>query len=182
MSAPSSPEPSPACREVRLAEYAALRAEILARTGQQETLVTANLTIAAAIAAFVIGQAHSPTGALLLIPSTSLALAGFWITHMVHISRIGEYIRQDLWVWKLSWEEKVGDVAWRWSLGALGALLPFLVPAGAAVVFALASGPGLLEIVIASGYLIAITCGLLLFERERRKTRAAERAALVQRD
>jgi hypothetical protein len=86
---------------VRLAEFAGLRSEILQRTQQQQALIALDLTVVGTIAGFVIsGRAQDQ---ILLVAAIISGMLGLlWLDHHMTITRIGLYIRDELWHWQPS--------------------------------------------------------------------------------
>ncbi len=82
-------EPLPT--DVAVAEYAALRAEILGRRETQKNLVSITLTSFTALFAFAIGE-QSNVALLLLIPPLGLAICLLQLVESVQIRRLGSYI------------------------------------------------------------------------------------------
>jgi len=113
-------ERRPADQAVMLAEFSALRAEILQRTQQQQALVALDLTVVGTIAGFVISGRADPE--LLLVAAVISAMMGLlWLDHHISIMRMGRYI-DELWRWTPSWEaflrEERHEVSWQivfWS-------------------------------------------------------------------
>ena len=75
-----------ALRELHLAEFSALRAEIGARSGVQHQLMALNITALAAIGGFVISDKADPL-LLLMLPLVSCALGVIW--HDIRIFHAG---------------------------------------------------------------------------------------------
>lgn len=78
-----------------LAEFAALRAEILARQAHQHTMMALNLTISGALFSFALTQT-SRVLALLVVPFTSFMIGGRFIAQDHGIEEIGTYISAHL--------------------------------------------------------------------------------------
>ena len=78
-----------------LAEFAALRAEIVARQGHQHTFMSLNLTIAGTVFGFALAQPHRIL-VLLVLPYTTFMTCGRYIAHDYGIEQIGDYIRRSL--------------------------------------------------------------------------------------
>jgi hypothetical protein len=94
--APDRREPDQkALRELHLAEFSALRAEIGARSGVQHQLMALNITALAAIGGFVISDKADPL-LLLMLPLVSCALGVIWHDHARNIENIGSYIKDEL--------------------------------------------------------------------------------------
>ena len=82
-------------REMLLAEFAALRAEILQRMSLQWNIFALQLTAAGVVFSFALSN-PSHTGFLLILPIISFALAGRYVSQSLSIQRIGTYIREVL--------------------------------------------------------------------------------------
>jgi uncharacterized membrane protein len=82
-------------QETALAEFSALRAEILARQGFQHTIMALNLTLTGAIFGFALARPGQLL-ALLIVPLIAFMLCGRYITQDYGIEEIGRYIRKDL--------------------------------------------------------------------------------------
>jgi hypothetical protein len=81
---------------ILLAEYAALRAEVVARLNSQATTFGVTLTAVGVVAGIVLtGKASREL--LLVIPVLAPSLGLFFIDHMRHMALLGLYIRGDLW-------------------------------------------------------------------------------------
>jgi hypothetical protein len=93
----------PADKEVRLAEYERLRAEIDRRTAIQQALIALNVTVAGTILGFVAAE-KAPNGLLLAIVFISNTFGILWLDHHLAIHQIGDYIKKELWDWRPSWE------------------------------------------------------------------------------
>jgi hypothetical protein len=78
-----------------LAEFTALRAEILARQGYQHTMMALNLTISGALFSFALTQ-PSRLLALLVVPFVSFMIGGRFIAQDYGIEEIGSYIQEYL--------------------------------------------------------------------------------------
>src|ERR1700693_652575 len=79
-----------------LAEFNALRQEIMQRVGAQDRLVQLNLTALATIAGLIIAQ-KATTALLLVVPFLSAALGFAWLHHLRQVALIGRYIHKELW-------------------------------------------------------------------------------------
>ena len=93
-------------REMLLAEFAALRAEILQRMSMQWNIYALQLTAAGVVFSFALSNS-SHTGFLLILPVISYALAGRYVSQSLAIQTIGTYIREVLEVrtkGELHWE------------------------------------------------------------------------------
>jgi hypothetical protein len=96
-------------QEVRLAEYAALRAELAQRLSSQQALVALNLTAVATIVGFVLVK-HSSKSLLLLVPVVSSVLGLLWLDHNRTVRQIATYIGTELWDGRTqSWEKWSGE-------------------------------------------------------------------------
>jgi hypothetical protein len=91
-------------QDVRLAEYAALRAEIAQRSSFQQALIALNLTALATIAGLVVSN-HAAKGLLLFVPVISSTFGLLWLDHHRNIDLIATYTREELWRWTPSWED-----------------------------------------------------------------------------
>jgi hypothetical protein len=93
-------------REMLLAEFAALRAEILHRSSLSWNIFALQLTAAGVVFSFALSN-PSHTGFLLILPVISYALAGRYVSQSVATRTIGTYIREVLEVrakGELHWE------------------------------------------------------------------------------
>ncbi len=122
--------------EVRLAEFARLRAEIDQRTAIQQALIALNLTVAGTVTGIVAGGS-APEGLLLAIVFISCTFGILWLDHHLAIHQIAGYIESELWNWHPSWESYIRDkpkpIWWRiFFMLAIG--LAFGGVAGAAAV------------------------------------------------
>lgn len=81
--------------EILLAEFAALRAEIINRANLQWSMFALQLTSAGVIFSFAL-SGSSRTGFLLIVPITSYALAGRYVSQYIGIQDLGIYIRDVL--------------------------------------------------------------------------------------
>jgi len=84
-----------ALREMYLAEFAALRTEIGARSNTQHQLMALNITALATIGGFVISQKANPL-LLLMLPLVCCSLGVIWHDHARNIENIGTYIKDEL--------------------------------------------------------------------------------------
>jgi hypothetical protein len=92
-----------------LAEFAAMRAEIVARQGFQHTLMALNLTISGTVFGFAFTQSGRLL-ILLVLPYTTFMTCGRYISHDYGIEQIGQYIREGLSPrvrGGLGWEEHI---------------------------------------------------------------------------
>jgi hypothetical protein len=86
--------------DVALKEYDSLRAEILAHTQAQTTLVSVALTATAAIAGFAFGAKADEAQRLQILLALPLVLSGLglaYLTHSYGTATIGRYIKERLW-------------------------------------------------------------------------------------
>ena len=92
-------------QDVRLAEYASLRAEIAQRSSFQQALLALHVSSVAAIVGVVITKG-APHTLLLLVPVISAVLGLLWLNHARNIKLISDYIAGTLWLpeWPQSWE------------------------------------------------------------------------------
>jgi hypothetical protein len=81
--------------EILLAEFAALRAEIINRSNLQWSMFALQLTSAGVIFSFAL-SGSGRTGFLLIVPITSYALAGRYVSQYIGIQDLGVYIRDVL--------------------------------------------------------------------------------------
>ncbi len=138
----------PADKEVRLAEFRALRDEIAQRSTFQQAIVGLNLTALAAILGLAIGR--SSPEVVDLIPMVSSTLGLLWLDHHRNIQRIAAYVRDNLWIWEPSWETyrqslpRRGDGFYFWAVGVL-----FLLAGIAATTYTVFEG-------LANNWLLAI--------------------------
>ena len=96
-------------REITLAEFAALRAEILSRVNLQWNIFALQLTAAGVIFSFALSNPHH-TGFLLILPLTTYAFAGRYLAQHISIQSVGNYIREVLnpkMNGELTWEDWV---------------------------------------------------------------------------
>jgi hypothetical protein len=109
--------PPPAPDAMLLAEFAALRAEILQRTAQQQALIALDLTAIASLTGFVI-SGHAPNQLLLVAAIVSSVLGMLWLDHDRSIAGSGRYIQEHLWKWTPSWEKhlrtELRSGTWHW--------------------------------------------------------------------
>jgi hypothetical protein len=95
----------PVDRAIVMAEYDALRAEILQRFSLQWSMFALQLTAAGVIFSFSLSN-PSHTGFLLILPLITYALTGRYVNQFFSIQRIARYIREVI-------EVKVnGDLHW----------------------------------------------------------------------
>jgi hypothetical protein len=88
----------------RLAQYEALRDEMLRRASFQQALMALELTAVGTVVGFVLGK-RSPTELLLVVPFISSTLGLLWLEHARHIGRIAQFIDEQLWARQQpSWE------------------------------------------------------------------------------
>ena len=92
----TAPEPNDSAITIALAEYAALRAEILSRLSAQAALIGVTLTAIGVIVGIVLTREDS-LDLLLVVAITAPALGLFFIDHMRQLALLGLYIRSELW-------------------------------------------------------------------------------------
>lgn len=107
---------APAAADAALAEFSALRAEIVARQQAQTAAVGAALTVAGAIGAVAFAGDRDRLEILLVLP---FILCGLGLIHQEHSHRtnvLGTYVRERLWPelaesagYRLSWEQFLHD-------------------------------------------------------------------------
>lgn len=125
--------------EVALAEFDALRAEILVRRGAQKSLVAIALTAYGVLFTFSLGS-DGDERLLLLVPPLGFALCLLQLGESFHIHRIGRYIKGKLWPtlteltgYQHSWErehsKRFGVGPWVGAVLTDG-LLPLLLAGG----------------------------------------------------
>lgn len=100
-SAEGSPEASD---EARLNEFQALRKEIDRRSDAQDKLLALLVTASAAIIGLLIKNDGLEARFALVLATMAGALGVLWVDHARNIGMIGQYIRDDLWIWTPSWE------------------------------------------------------------------------------
>lgn len=91
---PASPTLSEAQDRFLMAEYSALRAEIIARTTIQHTLIQIALVAVAAILGF--GLEQKSATAILLYPILAMLLAAAWKQSNLRIGQIGMYTKDKI--------------------------------------------------------------------------------------
>jgi hypothetical protein len=126
-------------REMLLAEFAALRAEMVQRSSLQWNIFALQLTAAGVVFSFALSN-PSHTGFLLILPIISYALAGRYISQSTAIQTIGTYIREVLEVrakGELHWETWVKAYRPR-ALRVLNWIHPYYLVFPGVAVFALA--------------------------------------------
>jgi hypothetical protein len=84
-------------REVHLAEFSALRAEIANRTATQNTLATFTLAADGALGSFAFSSGQSRILVLLLLVPLNAATGFLWLDHAHSIYKAGNYIRLRIW-------------------------------------------------------------------------------------
>ena len=89
------PEPESNSPDGPLAEFTALRAEILQSLQIQWNSFALQLTATGAIFSFALSSS-SRTGLLLILPVVTYALSNYWVNNLTTLERIGRYIRDDL--------------------------------------------------------------------------------------
>jgi hypothetical protein len=180
--------------DVDLAEYAALRAEIVGHQSAQTTLVSVYLTAIGLVIGLVLSDKGVPRELLLVVPLISSGLGLFYAGHSRACLIIGRYIRIRLWprlrgVGKgPSWEEYLLSLRRRnnsrslrhFSLQVLGGTVVFVMPSVGALAFSAdaAFASKSLELVWVLGLVLLLLHGSLatLLAREfREKTDGVER-------
>src|SRR5688572_14414242 len=91
-----APETNDSAITIALAEYTALRAEILSRLSAQAALIGVTLTAIGVIVGIVLTREDS-LDLLLVVAITAPALGLFFIDHMRQLALLGLYIRSELW-------------------------------------------------------------------------------------
>lgn len=121
-------------RETVIAEFAALRAEILQRSNLQWSIFAFQLTASGVIFSFALSSS-SHVGILLILPVITYALTGRYVSQGLGVDKIATYIREVLEVkmnGELNWE------TWHRThvppARALTRLSPLLVFPGVAVI------------------------------------------------
>ncbi|WP_091034647.1 hypothetical protein [Glycomyces harbinensis] len=125
-----------------MAEFSALRQEILERVKAQQQLLTLQLTVTATIFGFAISRPDM-TAVLLIVPFSSYLLCGRLVSQHFGTVRVAEFIRDHL-------SKRVpGGLHWETWLRQshpkphlLGSLLPLLLTFGGASALGLASTLG----------------------------------------
>jgi hypothetical protein len=126
-------------REMLLAEFAALRAEILQRTSLQWNIFALQLTAAGVVFSFALSS-PSHTAFLLILPVITYALTGRYVSQYMAVQKVGIYIREVLEV------RAKGELQWEsWNryqpprVRALNWLNPLLIAFPGPAIIALAS-------------------------------------------
>ena len=83
--------------DAAIAEFNALRTEILANRQVETTLVTAALTILAAVGGFALAKTGTRREIVLVLPPVLCGLGLIFVRSMTQTARIGTYIRDRLW-------------------------------------------------------------------------------------
>jgi hypothetical protein len=107
-----------------LAEFAALRAEIIQRMSMQWNMFALQLTAAGVVFSFALSN-PSHTGFLLILPVVTYALTGRYVSQFLGTQKVGTYIREVLEVkakGQLHWEE------WNRAQPAMARTLTWLNP------------------------------------------------------
>jgi hypothetical protein len=126
-------------REMLLAEFAALRAEILHRSNLSWSIFALQLTAAGVVFSFALSN-PSHTGFLLILPVISYALAGRYVSQSIATRTLGAYIREVLEVranGALHWETW-NSTRTRGELRVLNWVNPYLLVFPGPAVIALA--------------------------------------------
>jgi hypothetical protein len=157
--------------DVDLAEFAALRAEIVGHHSAQTTLVSVCLTAIGVVIGLVLSDKGAPLELLLVVPLISSGLGLFYASHSRICLIIGRYIRVTLWPRlrtgeSLSWEEHLLSLRREnnprslrhSSLQFLGATVVFVMPSIGALAFSAeaAFARGSLELVWILGLLLLL--------------------------
>ncbi len=100
--------PSPNGHDDRRVQFEAYRQEILDRSGHQHTLLTLNLTAVSAAGGLVLSE-YGDARVLLLLPIISSAIGLLWYDHARNIESLGDYIRNDLGVYR-GYEERIANL------------------------------------------------------------------------
>lgn len=125
-----------------MAEFSALRQEILERVKAQQQLLSLQLTVTATIFGFAISQ-QDMTAVMLIVPFSSYLLCGRLVAHHFGTVRVAEYITTHLSnrvPGGLHWEAWLRRRPYKPHL--LGSLLPLLLTFAGASVLSLASTLG----------------------------------------
>ena len=88
-------EDKPVAMNALLAEFNAMRSEIIFRATSQSTLMQINLTAAAAITSFALAN-QKYIMAMIIIPILSPALGIFWLDHDATIMKLGMFIEEKI--------------------------------------------------------------------------------------
>jgi hypothetical protein len=88
-------EDKPVAMNAVLAEFNALRAEILFRATSQATLIQINVTAAGTIAVFALANANFRL-AMIVIPILSPVLGILWLDHDATIKKLGDFIEREI--------------------------------------------------------------------------------------
>jgi hypothetical protein len=116
--------------ETLLAEFAALRAEILQRQNIQWNTFALQLTAAGVVFSFALSNA-SHTGFLLILPVVTYALTGRYVSQSIGTEKVGIYIREVLNVklkGQLHWEEWHKTKEWNRSRPTTARVLTWINP------------------------------------------------------
>jgi hypothetical protein len=167
---------------VLLAQFNACRAEILARSTTQATIINLNVTATGLIAGYYFGYHANPL-VLLVIPILSPMLGIIWADHAINIGNIGRFIQNGLMP-KLgaALKQRIPDyeisiraferrIGWRLLLLLAPMVLLFAILPAAALVLAwmltpvrdlpfyLLAGAGAVLVVIFGGFSVSILMG-----------------------
>jgi VIT1/CCC1 family predicted Fe2+/Mn2+ transporter len=103
---------------VELAEFVALRAEILEHQSAQATLVSVCLTAVGVLLGVVVSQGAS-RHLLLVVPFVASGLGLFYANHTMASQLIGQYIRDQLWPRLQAYSEGADVPSWEMHLSSL---------------------------------------------------------------
>ena len=79
-----------------LAEFNSLKEEIRARSGEQSTAISLNITVIGAIGSLYLSQAHADARILFLIPIISSLLGMRYVDHAINIDNLGRFIQREV--------------------------------------------------------------------------------------
>jgi hypothetical protein len=128
-------------REMLLAEFVALRQEIVQRTSLQWNIFALQLTAAGVVYSFALSS-PSHTAFLLILPVITYALTGRYVSQYMAVQKVGIYIREVLEVRAkggLQWESWTRYQPPRVRARALNWLNPLLIAFPGPAIIALAS-------------------------------------------
>lgn len=136
--------------KIILAEYNALRAEILQRSSAQSRIAEFHITILTGIIGAAVLHPDASPWLLLLVPIEASLFGTWYIDHGIFIAKLGGYIHEVIeqtvkklcGVPVLSWESSLKEASsllptWRHSLLAQLAFLPFAAPSLLALVMSI---------------------------------------------
>jgi hypothetical protein len=131
--------------DLRVAEFSALRSEIVAHQSAQTTLVGATLTAVGVVLGLVLTQKQTREELLLIIPLVASGLGLLYANHSRASLLIGDYIENHIWqADQQSWEHYL--TGYRSSLKLvrllefMGGAAVFVLPSAGALIAALADG------------------------------------------